>query len=144
MRKYYEWIMRLNFKQVEAFQAAARLGSATAAAEALHVTQPAVSRMIGDLERAVGFALFERRGRGMQPTADGLLLYEEVQRAFQGLDRVAAAAEAIRGHGRGQEVLQTGKLNVEIRDIIAVGNYAIQLVFDDGHDSGIYSWRYLR
>jgi DUF971 family protein len=40
--------------------------------------------------------------------------------------------------------LQTGKLNVEIRDIIAVGNYAIQLVFDDGHDSGIYSWRYLR
>lgn len=102
MQKCYVWEMRLNFKQVEAFQAAVRLGSATAAAEALHVTQPAVSRMIGDLERAVGFALFERRGRGLQPTADGLLLFEEVERAFQGLDRVAAAAQAIRGQRRGQ------------------------------------------
>jgi DUF971 family protein len=58
--------------------------------------------------------------------------------------RVFSPSAEVRGHGRGQEVLQTGKLNVEIRDIIAVGNYAIQLVFDDGHDSGIYSWRYLR
>ncbi|WP_027873199.1 gamma-butyrobetaine hydroxylase-like domain-containing protein [Spongiibacter marinus] len=58
--------------------------------------------------------------------------------------RVFSPSAEVRGHGRGQEVLQTGKLNVEIRDIIAVGNYAVQLVFDDGHDSGIYSWRYLR
>ena len=58
--------------------------------------------------------------------------------------RVFSPSAEVRGHGRGQEVLQTGKLNEEIRDIIAVGNYAIQLVFDDGHDSGIYSWRYLR
>ena len=58
--------------------------------------------------------------------------------------RVFSPSAEVRGHGRGQEVLQTGKLNVEIRDIIAVGNYAIQLVFDDGHDSGIYSWHYLR
>lgn len=58
--------------------------------------------------------------------------------------RVFSPSAEVRGHGRGQEVLQTGKLNVAIRDIIAVGNYAIQLVFDDGHDSGIYSWRYLR
>ena len=58
--------------------------------------------------------------------------------------RVFSPSAEVRGHGRGQEGLQTGKLNVEIRDIIAVGNYAIQLVFDDGHDSGIYSWRYLR
>jgi DUF971 family protein len=58
--------------------------------------------------------------------------------------RVFSPSAEVRGHGRGQEVLQTGTLTVEIRDIIAVGNYAIQLVFDDGHDSGIYSWRYLR
>ena len=58
--------------------------------------------------------------------------------------RVFSPSAEVRGHGRGQEVLQTGKLNVAIRDIIAVGNYAIQLVFDDGHDSGIYSWGYLR
>jgi len=39
--------------------------------------------------------------------------------------------------------LQSGKINVSIKNIISVGNYAIQLVFSDGHDSGIYSWEYL-
>lgn len=58
--------------------------------------------------------------------------------------RVYSPSAEVRGHGRGQEVLQTGKIHVQIRDIVAVGNYAIQLVFDDGHDSGIYSWSYLR
>ena len=53
--------MRLNLRQIEAFHAAARLGSATAASEALHVTQPAVSRLIGDLERSIGYPLFDRR-----------------------------------------------------------------------------------
>ena len=57
--------------------------------------------------------------------------------------RVYSPSAEVRGHGRGQEVLQTGKLNVEIIDVKAVGNYALQLVFDDGHDSGIYSWDYL-
>ena len=50
----------------------------------------------------------------------------------------------MRGHGAGQETLQTGKLNVQITELIPVGNYALQLVFSDGHDSGIYSWTYLR
>ena len=50
----------------------------------------------------------------------------------------------VRGHGAGQETLQTGKLNVQITELIPVGNYALQLVFSDGHDSGIYSWTYLR
>ena len=57
--------------------------------------------------------------------------------------RVYSPSAEVRGHGRGQEVLQTGKLNVEIIDVKAVGNYALQLIFDDGHDSGIYSWDYL-
>lgn len=47
------------------------------------------------------------------------------------------------GHGPGQEVLQTGKLNVEIEAIKPVGHYALQLVFDDEHDTGLYSWDYL-
>ena len=47
------------------------------------------------------------------------------------------------GHAPGQEVLQTGKRNVEIADIEPVGNYAVKLQFSDGHDSGIYSWDYL-
>lgn len=51
----------------------------------------------------------------------------------------AVQAEA-RGHGPGQEVLQTGKRNVEIQRIEPVGTYAVRLVFSDGHDSGLYSW----
>jgi DUF971 family protein len=49
----------------------------------------------------------------------------------------------VRGHGPGQEVLQTGKRMVGITSIESVGNYALQFTFSDGHDSGIYSWSYL-
>ncbi len=49
------------------------------------------------------------------------------------------SAEAV-GHGPGQETLQTGKEDVTITDILPVGNYAVKLVFSDGHDTGIYSW----
>ena len=58
--------------------------------------------------------------------------------------RVYSPSAEVRGHGPGQEVLQSGKKNVAITDIRPVGNYALQLVFDDGHDTGIYSWDYLR
>lgn len=54
--------------------------------------------------------------------------------------RVMSPSAEVRGHGPGQEVLQWGKINVAIVDIRPVGHYALQLVFDDGHDSGIYSW----
>ncbi len=57
--------------------------------------------------------------------------------------RVHSPSAEVLGHGPGQEVLQTGKLKVAITAIKPVGNYALQLVFDDGHDTGLYSWRYL-
>ena len=57
--------------------------------------------------------------------------------------RVLSPSAEVRGHGKGQEVLQTGKKFVEITDITAIGNYAIKLTFNDGHDTGIYSWDYL-
>ena len=57
--------------------------------------------------------------------------------------RVFSPSAEVRGHGEGQEVLQTGKLNVAIKHVEPVGNYAIKLSFDDGHNSGIYSWDYL-
>lgn len=57
--------------------------------------------------------------------------------------RVHSPSAEVLGHGPGQEVLQTGKLKVGITAINPVGNYAVQLVFDDGHDTGLYSWRYL-
>ena len=58
--------------------------------------------------------------------------------------RVFSPSAEVRGHGEGQETLQTGKIHVAIASIEAVGNYALRLIFDDGHDSGIYTWEYLR
>ena len=57
--------------------------------------------------------------------------------------RVFSPSADVKGHGPGQEVLQTGKETVNISKIEPVGNYAIQIFFDDGHSSGIYSWDYL-
>ena len=54
--------------------------------------------------------------------------------------RVYSPSAEVRGHGPGQEVLQTGKKDVEISRIEPVGQYAVQLHFSDGHDTGIYSW----
>lgn len=57
--------------------------------------------------------------------------------------RVHSPSAEVRGHGRSNAVLQTGKRHVGITGLEAVGNYAIRISFDDGHDSGIYSWNYL-
>jgi DUF971 family protein len=57
--------------------------------------------------------------------------------------RVYSPSAEVRGHGPGQETLQVGKKEVEITNIEPVGQYAVALVFSDGHDSGLYSWDYL-
>lgn len=57
--------------------------------------------------------------------------------------RVYSPSAEVRGHGNGQEKLQFGKMQVAIKGIEAQGNYAIKLIFDDGHDTGIYTWDYL-
>ena len=54
--------------------------------------------------------------------------------------RVYSPSAEVRGHGAGQETLQVGKQNVEIKAVEPVGNYAVQLMFSDGHNTGIYSW----
>lgn len=57
--------------------------------------------------------------------------------------RVHSPSAEVRGHGPGQEVLQTGKRNVSILSLEPVGNYAIKPTFTDGHDSGLFTWEYL-
>ena len=57
--------------------------------------------------------------------------------------RVYSPSAEVRGHGPGQETLQTGKKDVEIVSVEPVGTYAIQPKFSDGHDTGLYSWEYL-
>src|SRR5271170_2575935 len=57
--------------------------------------------------------------------------------------RVHSPSAEVKGHGPGQEVLVTGKSAVGIRAIEPVGQYAVKLVFDDGHDTGLFTWKYL-
>ena len=57
--------------------------------------------------------------------------------------RVHSPSAEVRGHGPGQEVLQTGKKDVDITRAEPVGSYAVQLCFSDGHETGIYSWDFL-
>lgn len=57
--------------------------------------------------------------------------------------RVHSPSAEVQGHGPGQEVLVLGKENVGIRAVEPVGQYAVKLVFDDGHDTGLYTWKYL-
>ncbi|HTC54294.1 MAG TPA: DUF971 domain-containing protein [Steroidobacteraceae bacterium] len=57
--------------------------------------------------------------------------------------RVHSPSAEVKGHGPGQEVLVTGKSGVGIKAVEPVGQYAVKLVFDDGHDTGLYTWKYL-
>ena len=57
--------------------------------------------------------------------------------------RVYSPSAEVRGHGIGQDTLQTGTRGVLITDLEAVGNYALKITFSDGHDSGLYDWAYL-
>lgn len=57
--------------------------------------------------------------------------------------RVYSPSAEVKGHGAGQEVLQIGKESVNISAIEPVGQYAVRLIFDDGHDTGLYSWKLL-
>lgn len=57
--------------------------------------------------------------------------------------RVYSPSAEVQGHGPGQETLQTGKESVNITAVEPVGQYAVRLVFDDGHDTGLYSWKLL-
>lgn len=57
--------------------------------------------------------------------------------------RVHSPSAEVKGHGPGQETLQTGKEHVGIEAIEPIGHYAVRLKFDDGHDTGLYTWPYL-
>lgn len=85
-------------RQVEAFRAVMMSGGITAAATMLNISQPSVSRLIADLERAVGFRLFDRRGARVHPTPQAKALFEAVRRSYTGLDLLDQAARRIRAH----------------------------------------------
>lgn len=86
----------LNPRQIEAFRTVIITGGVTAAAQALNISQPAVTRLIHDLQYALGLKLFAKRGTRLVPTNEALSLYREVERQFVGLERIQAAAQSLR------------------------------------------------
>jgi DNA-binding transcriptional LysR family regulator len=88
--------MSLNPKALVALGAVMTEGTVTAAAQRMHRTQPVVSRLIAQLESAVGFALFRREGGRLLPTAEGLRFYRESERAFSAFSEIESAARNIR------------------------------------------------
>ena len=92
----------MNNRQIEVFAAVMKTGTVSRAAETLGVTQPGVSRMIAELERSIGFSLFDRVRNRIIPTPEAKLFYEEVQASFRGMDKLRASIARIRDHGVGQ------------------------------------------
>lgn len=92
----------MNVRQIEAFRAVMETGSVTRAGEVLHISQPAVSKLLRALETSCGFALFSRSGGRLVPTAEARVLVVEVERVFSGADRIAVVAQALKERRWGQ------------------------------------------
>ena len=92
----------MDVRLLETFRTVIQRRSATGAAKAMGVTQPAVSAQIARLEDAVGFQLFERANGRLKPTSDALLFYAETSRVLSGFERLAEVAEHIRNGQTGQ------------------------------------------
>ena len=92
----------LNLRQIESFCSVVRTGTVVAAARHMNVTQPVVSRAIGLLEARIGYKLFERRGRRLEPTPEGRALYREAESIYGSLDRLAQVAQDIRFQRAGE------------------------------------------
>ncbi len=105
--------MKINPRQIEAFRLVFQTGNMTTAAQMMAVTQPAVSRLIRDLEATLELELFTRTGAGLSATADAINFFSEVERSFVGLKQLERAAEAIRQKREGfLHVAATGAFGV--------------------------------
>ncbi|SFI38124.1 DNA-binding transcriptional regulator, LysR family [Bosea sp. OK403] len=102
-------LLGVNYRQIEIFSAVMKAGTVSRAAELIGLTQPAVSRAIAELERAIGFSLFDRVRNRIIPTPEGKLFYADIERSFLGMDTLRAAAARIRDQGSGQ--LRIGSLS---------------------------------
>lgn len=103
----------MKLRQLEAFRAIMLCHTVTRASEMLHISQPATTRLLADLEHSLGFPLFERVKGRLHPTVEAQALYEEVQRSLHGVDRIARAAEEIKQ-------LQRGTLQIAAAPAIAL------------------------
>jgi DNA-binding transcriptional LysR family regulator len=104
----------MNLRQIEAFRAVMVAGTVTGAASRLRISQPAVSRLISQLERTTKLVLFVRSKQRVHPTPEALAFYHEVERAFVGIDRLERAAANIRN-------LVTGNLRIVSLPALGLG-----------------------
>lgn len=110
--------MSITLRQLDAFRAVMLAGTVVGAARMLGISQPAVSRLLADLESEIGYALFEREGRRVSATAEAKLLFEEVRRALVGLGQIRDAA------------VQIGRLRLSRLRLVTVPSLASTVVVD--------------
>jgi len=145
----------MDVKLLEAFRAVVDARSVTAAAQAMGITQPAVSGQIAKLEESVGFALFERAGGRLKPTPEGMLFYAEATRVLGEVDRLAATTAQIREGQSGRLVIASHpaaaisllpalvadfvaqRPGVSVRMISRHSDVVSQLLPTEGYDLGI-------
>lgn len=106
--------MQINPRQLEAFRKVMVSGSMTVAAELLQVSQPAVSRLIKDLEKSLGIRLFRREGNRLIPGAEAQRLFREVDRYYQGLEQVERVAQDLKS-------ARTGTLRIASISALGLG-----------------------
>ena len=104
----------MKFRQLEAFRGVMTVGSMKAAAEMMHITQPAVSRLIADLESHLGFRVFDRQKGTLKPTQEGLQFFEHVEEQFHGLDMLENAAQQIRDREASLRIVATHALSATL------------------------------
>ncbi len=92
----------MNHRQIEIFSAIVKSGTASRAAELLGITQPAVSRALAELERSLGFSLFDRLRNRLVLTPEAKLFYRDVEVSYRGLDTLRSSAARIRDRGAGE------------------------------------------
>lgn len=155
----------MNLRQVEVFRVVMTNGTTARAAEVLHISQPAVSKTIQELERSLGFALFRRLKGRLHPTPEGQLLFREVEHAFLGLGHLRGAAARIRDFGSGEiriaslSALSTNvlpralkafmtrnpnvavtfqaRMSSTVRDLVASGQFDLGIVADEIDRTGV-------
>src|SRR6185312_6541071 len=96
------WMRPINLRQIEAFKAVIENGTISRAALMLHISQPAMSKLIAHMEADTGLRLFDRLKGRVAPTEQAMRLYEEVDRIFAGVRQVANAVDAIRREAQGR------------------------------------------
>jgi len=155
----------MNLRQVEVFRAVMATGTTARAADVLGISQPAVSKAIAEMERSIGFALFHRIKGRLHITAEGQLLFREVEQTFTGLTHLRSSAARIRDYGSGElrvaslSALSTNvlpqalkaftdrypqvaitfqaRMSSVVRDLVASGQFDLGIVADEIDRTGV-------